>query len=90
MRTLLLWVLSLARERSSRLTRAPDSCARSSMAFTGGSGARSRIACLVIIVGETRPSAAPDPRVELGGSEKDPPTYRRPVRLRADASKSDL
>jgi hypothetical protein len=55
-----------------------------------GSGARLLITRLVIIVGETCPSAAPDPRVELGGSEKDPPTYRRPVPLCADASKSDL
>ena len=90
MRTLLLWVLSLARSRSLRPTRAPGSCARSSMDLAGGSGARLLITRLVIVGGEPCPSAAPDPRVELGGSEKDPPTYRRPVPLRADASKSDL
>ena len=90
MRTLVLVVLSLARSRSLRPTRAPGSCVRSSMDLAGGSGAKLLIACLVIIVGETCRSAPLDRRVELGGREKNPPTYRRPVRLRADASKSDL
>jgi hypothetical protein len=44
--------------------------------LAGGLGARLLIARLVIIVGETFRSAALDPRVELGGREKDPPTYR--------------
>ena len=90
MRTLVIVGLSLARSRSLRPTRAPGSCTRSSMGLAGGSGAKLLMACLVIIVGETFRSAALDPRVELGGPEKDPPTYRRPVRPRADASKSDL
>jgi hypothetical protein len=57
--------------------------------FGGGSGATLLIAYLVIIVGETCRSPALDRGVELGGREKDPPTYRQPVWPRADASKSD-
>ena len=55
-----------------------------------GSGARLRTKCLLIIVGETCRLVALDRRDELGGREKDPPTYRRTVRPPADASKSDL
>ena len=73
---------------------APDQGAglmpRPSMGLAGGSGARLRTTCLLIIVGETCRLAALDRRDELGGREKDPPTYRRPIRPPADASKSDL
>jgi hypothetical protein len=44
----------------------PGSCARPCMDSAGGSGARLRIICSVIIVGETCRSAALDRRVELG------------------------
>ena len=59
--------------------------------FGWGSGAKLLTAYLVIIIiiGESCRSAALDRRVELGGREKDPPTYRQPVRPRR-ASKSDL
>ena len=90
MRTLVVVGLIAGESRSLRLTRAPGSCALSCMDSAGGSGAKLLTACLVIIVGETCRSAALDRRVELGGREKDPPTYRRPVRPPADASKSDL
>jgi hypothetical protein len=51
------------------------------MGLAGGLGARLRTTCLLIIVGETCRLAALDRRDELCGREKDPPTYRRPVRL---------
>ena len=45
--------------------------------LAGGSGARLRITCLVIIVGETCRSAALDrTSPSSAGAKKDPPTYR--------------
>jgi hypothetical protein len=77
MRTLVIVGLIAGAVGSWRPTRTPGSCARSCMDSAGGSGARLLTACLVIIVGETCRSAALSRRVELGGAEKDPPTYRR-------------